>query len=345
MPQPLAAAWELVAAAYEHVGLCQALLQVHAAPHSVRLPRACAPPGGGGAAGLYALLALPLESSFAGGRALGKAAASPPPRARGGRDMAREARVQVRRGPVWCWLPRRERGCASAPSILHSAPASAGSRPRCSQAAPRHPRGLPADAGPRCSAQGPADGALAAALAAGLPVALYAAAFRGALARPTHAWSLLLLASAPVLCLSCLKARRRRTRAGRMALPGHAWRRFVHGICSCAPFHAVGHPHICCAQMRQGQRSGMAPGLRAWRPGTAPADARVGRLRQDGLWWLPLRRARTDALRKLLLLLSLGAALAGLEARAPSLARTLPDALPVLTFNGLGTRFLAPLLL
>ena len=34
---------------------------------------------------------------------------------------------------------------------------------------------------------------------------------------------------------------------------------------------------------------------------------------QEGLWWLPLRRARVDALRKLLLLLALGAALAGLE--------------------------------
>lgn len=37
---------------------------------------------------------------------------------------------------------------------------------------------------------------------------------------------------------------------------------------------------------------------------------------QEGLWWLPLRRARVDALRKLLLLLALGAALAGLEACA-----------------------------
>lgn len=39
---------------------------------------------------------------------------------------------------------------------------------------------------------------------------------------------------------------------------------------------------------------------------------------QEGLWWLPLRRARVDALRKLLLLLALGAALAGLEACAPN---------------------------
>ena len=45
-------------------------------------------------AGLYALLALPLESSFAGGRVLGKGL-SPPPAARGGRGPAAETRVQV----------------------------------------------------------------------------------------------------------------------------------------------------------------------------------------------------------------------------------------------------------
>jgi len=94
---------------------------------------------------------------------------------------------------------------------------------------------VPADICPRCSAQGPADGALAAALAAGLPAALYAAAFRGALARPTHAWSLLLLASAPVLCLACLKARRRRTRGRRTTLHGNARRnaRTMHEMVSC----------------------------------------------------------------------------------------------------------------
>ncbi len=85
-----------------------------------------------------------------------------------------------------------------------------------------------------------------------------------------------------------------------------------------------GSTRYFCAALRCGRGSGRAwhRACAPWRPGTAPADARAGRLRQDGLWWLPLRRARTDALRKLLLLLSLGAALAGLEARAPSLART-----------------------
>ncbi len=55
--------------------------------------------------------------------------------------------------------------------------------------------------------QGPADGVLAAALVTGLPAGLYAAAHRGGLWRPVHMWSVLLLASAPVLFLACLKAR------------------------------------------------------------------------------------------------------------------------------------------
>lgn len=57
------------------------------------------------------------------------------------------------------------------------------------------------------SMQGPADGVLAAALVTGLPAGLYAAAHRGGLWRPVHMWSVLLLASAPVLFLACLKAR------------------------------------------------------------------------------------------------------------------------------------------
>jgi len=164
-------------------------------------------------------------------------------RARRARHGARGARAGAAR-PAPCWPSRRGRGCTSALSVLQPAPASAGLRLRCSQAAKPHARGLPADIGPRCSAQGPADGALAAALAAGLPAALYAAAFRGALARPTHAWSLLLLASAPVLCLACLKARRRGTRGVRTALRGHARKCLLHGTGSSAPFHAVEHPLV-----------------------------------------------------------------------------------------------------
>ena len=51
------------------------------------------------------------------------------------------------------------------------------------------------------------DGVVAAALAAGLPAGLYAAAHPSSLWHPTHMWSVLLLASAPVLFVACLKAR------------------------------------------------------------------------------------------------------------------------------------------
>ena len=50
------------------------------------------------------------------------------------------------------------------------------------------------------------DGVVAAALAAGLPAGLYAAAHPSSLWHPTHLWSVLLLGSAPVLFIACLKA-------------------------------------------------------------------------------------------------------------------------------------------
>lgn len=54
--------------------------------------------------------------------------------------------------------------------------------------------------------QGALDGVVAAALAAGLPAGLYAAAHPSSLWHPTHLWSVLLLGSAPVLFIACLKA-------------------------------------------------------------------------------------------------------------------------------------------
>ena len=54
--------------------------------------------------------------------------------------------------------------------------------------------------------QGPMDGVVAAALAAGLPAGLYAAAHPSSLWHPTHLWSVLLLGAAPVLFIACLKA-------------------------------------------------------------------------------------------------------------------------------------------
>lgn len=73
-------------------------------------------------AGLYALLALPLESSFAGGRVLGKGL-SPPPAARGGRGPAAETRVQVLlmwRGLLTCmWQMLHLSACASSHDDEH----------------------------------------------------------------------------------------------------------------------------------------------------------------------------------------------------------------------------------
>ncbi len=62
---------------------------------------------------------------------------------------------------------------------------------------------LPADA----RVQGPLEGFLAALLLILLPAAQYAAAHARALLRAEHAWSLLLLASAPLLFLTCLEVR------------------------------------------------------------------------------------------------------------------------------------------
>ena len=55
--------------------------------------------------------------------------------------------------------------------------------------------------------QGAVDGFLAAILLALVPPASYAAAHARSLLQPQHAWSLLLLASAPMLFLTCLEVR------------------------------------------------------------------------------------------------------------------------------------------
>lgn len=47
----------------------------------------------------------------------------------------------------------------------------------------------------------------------------------------------------------------------------------------------------------------------------SPSDTIVGLLTQEGLWWLPLDVPHRNAVRKLLLLVALGAALGGLEGR------------------------------
>lgn len=125
-------------------------------------------------------------------------------------------------------------------------------------------------------------------MAALLPAGAYVATHWAVLLQWVHFWSLLLLASAPLVFVCSLKGARRQPRRGVWV----AWAMSVilsvaqHPAARLAPFH----PHPAS-------------------PRPAPPLPRA-----DGLWWLGSGRA-VNALRRLLLLVSLGVFLLAVEER------------------------------